>query len=420
MDFLKRHYEKLILLVLLLAFIGSMMYVLQIIKSTGEVTEKDLAIPTREADYKAKDVKDEAFQISQLLQRLQLHWEASTARDKRNESFSDLVVPFAMAKCPYCERLLPLTAFGDKKKCPFSTCGKDLPKPPERKAGDEFNVVEGDEDGDGIRDVDEQKYGLNSKDPYDARYDKDRDGFSNVYEITNKFNPSNSRHHPPLWHRLYLKDLAKIKLPIKFMAVNTNNSTEPAKWDIQLNDINTGRSSFSSLDGLVTLDKKEYKIVKIDLIQQKIPGAKQDESERIKDESVIYLEQQGGPDKLSMWVGQDVFSSDIKAIFADTGEIDKEGNPREFICGLGERFTMGNRRIGRETYVLNSIDQKKKQALLVPPGKDVPAKEEDRAYVTKEGRIPANMRIIPEQEQQTMEGMEEMPPEGAPGGRVRR
>lgn len=54
MEFLKRHYEKLILLLLLLAFIGTMMYVLEIIKQTKEVTEESLQLPTRSADYKPK------------------------------------------------------------------------------------------------------------------------------------------------------------------------------------------------------------------------------------------------------------------------------------------------------------------------------------------------------------------------------
>ena len=55
MEFLKRNYEKLILLVLLLAFILSMVYVLRIIDQTKEITEESLQIPTRAADYEVHD-----------------------------------------------------------------------------------------------------------------------------------------------------------------------------------------------------------------------------------------------------------------------------------------------------------------------------------------------------------------------------
>ena len=64
MEFLKRHYEKLILLVLLLAFILSMVYVLRIIDQTKEITEESLQIPTRAADYEVHDPKAAEFEIT--------------------------------------------------------------------------------------------------------------------------------------------------------------------------------------------------------------------------------------------------------------------------------------------------------------------------------------------------------------------
>ena len=89
MEFLKRHYEKLILLVLLLAFILSMVYVLRIIDQTKEITEESLQIPTRAADYEVHDPKAAEFEIADYWQSRNANWPASHARNKANPFFSE-------------------------------------------------------------------------------------------------------------------------------------------------------------------------------------------------------------------------------------------------------------------------------------------------------------------------------------------
>ena len=112
MEFLKRHYEKLILLLLLLAFIGTMMYVLEIIKQTKEVTEESLQLPTRSADYKPKKADDPEFDVSALIASTALDWKSSEARSSGEGSafpgyYSDLVNVFAIVKCPFCGKVIP-------------------------------------------------------------------------------------------------------------------------------------------------------------------------------------------------------------------------------------------------------------------------------------------------------------------------
>ena len=74
MDFIKKHYEKLILLLLLVIFIASMFHVLNIIKQTGEIQEHHLQIPTREADYKIQDPNDPSFNVPEILKSTSLSW----------------------------------------------------------------------------------------------------------------------------------------------------------------------------------------------------------------------------------------------------------------------------------------------------------------------------------------------------------
>ena len=45
MNFLQKHYEKIILAVLLLVFVFSSLYLFNVINSTNDITEKDLEIP---------------------------------------------------------------------------------------------------------------------------------------------------------------------------------------------------------------------------------------------------------------------------------------------------------------------------------------------------------------------------------------
>ena len=51
MDFINKHYEKLILLAVLIIFVIGMVFVLGTLDKTSEVKDTDLKIPTRSADY---------------------------------------------------------------------------------------------------------------------------------------------------------------------------------------------------------------------------------------------------------------------------------------------------------------------------------------------------------------------------------
>ena len=61
MDFIKRHYEKIILLGLFLVFIGLMLLVQSVINSTREVNENDLRLPKRMPDYENIDPESPEF-----------------------------------------------------------------------------------------------------------------------------------------------------------------------------------------------------------------------------------------------------------------------------------------------------------------------------------------------------------------------
>ena len=259
MEFLKRHYEKLILLVLLLGFIVSMIYVFRIISATSEIKESDLDIPTREADYQPADPADPQFNVKVQLGGTQLHWDPSAARNAENAEFSDLVVMFPVSRCPHCDKLIPRSCMTDGGHCPFPECGKELKNPPERKAFS-YSVASDDSDHDGISDKDEIRLGLNPNNPNDALQDNDGDGFSNLCEFRRGTSISDPKSHPPFWYRLRLVDLRTPPIPYRLKAISTNNSSDKSLWVIQVNDMRGSKkkTEFRNIGETLEIGSREY------------------------------------------------------------------------------------------------------------------------------------------------------------------
>ena len=193
--------------------------------------------------------------------------------------------------------------------CPF--CGLELKKPPKRTAeeGQLFlNNIQ-------LTQEEATRFRLNVE---DALLDRDNDGFSNIFEIrVAKTSPVDPRSHSPMWYRLRLQEIRRVELPIKFMAVNTNSSDDKSRWDLQLNMVNKRNREITSIEAVgntIELDNKTYKIADIKLVKKEIPAETKGGTPRISDESVMYLEQVEGTDKLELQVGKKVFSSRPKAI----------------------------------------------------------------------------------------------------------
>lgn len=420
MEFLKRHYEKLILLGLSLAFIATMFHVLSIINRTREVKDSDLKIPHFEADYQQRDPDSSDFRSDELATATAPRWSASTRRSVDCSDFSsDLVRTFEMARCPHCGRIIPFRPFFQGGECPW--CRQELKTPPERPRSRVGIRTAEDSDGDGIKDVDEQKYGLNPQDSDDALQDNDGDGFSNLFEVEQGFNPVNPLSHPPLWMRLRFVGMNRVPLPLKFSALNTQNSPDKKKWDIQLNIIKRNyqgkmveRTQMEMLGSSVTIEKREYKIVDIKLNQRHVKSKKKTansggENEQMIDESLLFLEEvvypgddgkTATPDKLVVKVGESAYSSDRRLILEDIGVLpDADGKRPTFVLRPGDTFAIGDQRTGISRLVLKEINEEAKTALLInrtPRGDEDPELDsrKKRMVVTADSAIPRDMWVL--------------------------
>jgi hypothetical protein len=432
-DFINKHYEKLILLGMLLFFIFAMINVLSIASQTSEVKDSDLKIPTRQPDFEPEADKAK-YSVSAIRREGTYIWQKGVARSKQASSgfYSDLTEFPGLAVClpgkddsgneSGCGMMVPRSVFSGK---PCPNCGRILPTPPARPKMRRNVITPDDSDGDGISNTDEEKYRLDKLNPHDALYDADSDGFSNIYEIENKTDPTIARQHPPYWTLLRIVAVRREELPIRLKSINTNRSNDPKRWDIQLNvDLkrNDGstrtRTELARLNGTVKIENRTYKIVKIERVladssgksvkkeEFVAGGVMQGTGDKAQDLSKIYLEevldykqkQRGDkPDKLEMQVLKPVYSSDRRPVLENMGA--PEGKRQSKAYRVGEQIVMGSRRSGISTYVLHSFDEKKMTAVLERTrvsGKQDPGKDElgNVMIVTRESKVPDDSWVI--------------------------
>ena len=101
MDFLSKHYEKLILLGMLLFFIFAMISVLSIATQTAEVKDSDLRIPTRQPDYTPQDPTADQFKPQNVWNAGTFKWQKAGYRDKSKKMlfYSDMTEFPGLALC---------------------------------------------------------------------------------------------------------------------------------------------------------------------------------------------------------------------------------------------------------------------------------------------------------------------------------
>ena len=359
MQFLKRHYEKIILAALLLLFIGSLVYLIQIMDSTNDVTKADLNIPTRAPDYEETDFSKEAFATERIFMK-DTQWNVSAARDPADKSFTDLINPFECARCPHCGRIVPLRDFKEEPhKCPV--CSGELKPPTIRTAATTINPPkEGDANGNGIPDIIEEKLGWDPKDPESGMSDTAGDGFSGVFKYKYFGSASgaaaimNPRMHPPMYMRLHVVALRKTLLDVILKKV-VPAGTKGDEFDVQMAVDNGAKTLFKALNDKVTLDKRSYEIAKV---MPKFTKLQQGSVIVEKDESRILLNSVDGKYTLEMKVGDPVYSPNPKAIVKDDG-IDEE-----LILDENDTFQMGTDKTGITRYKVTKIDIDKEKVEL--------------------------------------------------------
>lgn len=231
MNFLRQHFEKLILGIVLTALVvGIIVVLLGIGKARGMVAEqKDKAVRSLRS---GKDLApDQARDLNLANEALVAPGNRFAFLAAAGDRKGSLLEPLPYLRCvnPRCNYLIP----PDELVCRF--CGAE--QPPEKK--DVYPEVE-DRDRDGIPNYVEKHIPfLNPDDPSDAGLDYDLDTFTNLEEFRHDTNMANPASYPPLAINLRLFEKPfNAPLPIALRGITTNNSDDPAQWFLLFNVFN--------------------------------------------------------------------------------------------------------------------------------------------------------------------------------------
>jgi hypothetical protein len=207
---LTSHYEKAILLVVLLALIG----VCSLLPEFGGDAQNSLqALLTTDGQVvspKGVEAFDEALAAAA---GRRVEGSEETPAWVRNITVSEVRVA-----CVSCGQPIPF----DAMECP--SCKAEQPKIIDARSIDT--------DGDGIPDVIENEWGLNPEDPMDAFGDLDGDGFTNLEEYLEGTDSKNSTEHPPLLVKLRVARIREVPFNLRYVG---KSEIAPGVFQFQFN-----------------------------------------------------------------------------------------------------------------------------------------------------------------------------------------
>lgn len=224
-DWLKNHYEKIILLIALLILLFSCMQLIIRVQNNKETIQRNMLRLAWTGDV--MPLKDtEAFDGRLVQAKTEatatLHVAERTSVSERRVS------------CVKCGRPIPYAAL----ECPFCLSAQPVI----------VDTEQIDTDGDGIPDVVELSWGLDPQNSGDAEGDMDGDGFSNLEEYLNNTDPKDPASHPPVIVKLRVAAIRPMPFYLRFTSISTlGNDVQK----FQLNMQSAERTYFLELGQMV-------------------------------------------------------------------------------------------------------------------------------------------------------------------------
>ena len=234
-DWIRDHYEKIILLVALVALLGSCALLVQWIQVDKDAAKPGLA----RLDWKGAPIA--------LTDTVPFDPQLAAARHAATNQLAQNPRAFVSelrVACVKCGRPIPY----DAATCPFSPCLAPQPAIVDIEALDT--------DGDGIPDKRELALGLDPQNSGDAAGDLDGDGFTNAEEVNAKTDPKNPDAYPDPIVKLRVAAIRPVPFYLRFVGTSQfgDGSTR-----YQLNLQTLERTYFAKLgDVILGYKVKEY------------------------------------------------------------------------------------------------------------------------------------------------------------------
>ncbi len=196
-DWIRDHYEKAILLVGLIALLGSCVWLTQRIQADKEAA----AFSLTRINWKGSPVAlKDTVPFDAVLTAAR-----ATATAELTTSPRTTVSEMRVA-CVKCGRPIPYEAL----ECPFCLAAQPVI----------IKDVDLDTDGDGLPDKHELAWGLNPQDPADAKGDLDADGFTNLEEHGAKTDPKDSTILPDPVVKLRVANIKALPFYLRFVGTS--------------------------------------------------------------------------------------------------------------------------------------------------------------------------------------------------------
>ncbi len=197
-DWIRDHYEKVVLLIALLALLISSVLLLQRIQADKDSSKPGLA----RIDWKGMPVS--------LKDTVPFDTVLATARAESTNALTvgnHSMVSELRVACVKCGKPIPYNAL----ECPF--CLAQQPAV--------INQDTLDTDNDGIYDKVELNLGLDPRNPADAEGDLDRDGFTNREELSGQTDPKNPESFPDPIVKLRVAAIRAVPFYLRFVSTST-------------------------------------------------------------------------------------------------------------------------------------------------------------------------------------------------------
>lgn len=189
MDFLKKHGEKVLFILLLIALVASVFLAMNAKSNLQSTVNSSPNAGKVEMTLDTETLKGYITHLSGEAPQLNVVTNAFTPSVR------------VMCMSPDDDTLIPV----DAKICPY--CGYEQT---ERVR---------DTDGDTIADKQELEWGLDPNDPKDVYLDQDNDGFTTLVEVKAGFSPVDASSHPPLVYYLRLGDVVESSIEFELRGI---------------------------------------------------------------------------------------------------------------------------------------------------------------------------------------------------------
>ncbi len=350
MNFIKKHYEKIILCVFLLVFIFSLVWAIVVLKKSTDININSCRLPVIPASFPRVNMG--LYEISENFAKDSDWLSKIPPNSGETSAYMDFLVTYPAQRCSSCTKIIPLAAFYEEK-CPI--CGAKLDKP----GAIQITPIDLDRDKDMIPDELESKLGMNPSNPDDAYEDLDKDGFSNIYEYKKGTALNDPASRPDIMDRIYVKEISRKPLDFELVKV-IHKGDEKEKWEIQANVKLTGKKKmdlkFFKLNESFDINKTKFKI--IDIVPKTVnkidPKLK---AEVTEDQSEIVIQSEGG-DPINVKLNSPVYENKDKITLCDFSD------GKEYQTMSGATFSLVS--FGGETTNMTVLksDANTKQVLL--------------------------------------------------------